>query len=950
VSVFEKVDQKVKFPELETRLMAKWKEESTFQRSLELRQDRPRFVFYEGPPTANGKPATHHILARAFKDLFGRYKTMKGFYVERKAGWDCHGLPVEIEVEKKLGISGKFAIENEIGVERFNELCRQSVYEYVDDWRAFSERMAFWQDYDNAYWTLNSDYMQSVWWALSEMWKQDLIYKGFRVAPYCSRCNTPLSSHELAQGYQDNVPDPSVYIRFRLKKDPSTSILAWTTTPWTLPGNVALAVGNDIDYIKVKEGEEYLIVAEALLSILKESPQVVERLKGRDLVGLDYEPLYPYSVPEQGRAHYVVDADFVSTDEGTGVVHTSALYGVDDLRLCQEKGIPFKHTVGLDGKFLPYVEKFAGLHVKEADPVITDDLKQRGLLYKAGTILHTYPFCWRCKTPLIYYALDAWYIRTTERKHELIANNNATNWVPAHIKTGRMGDWLENNIDWQFSRTRYWGTPVPIWVCEQCYEKRMVSSAAELGLGDDADLHRPYIDAVTLKCEKCGGVMRRIPEVLDTWFDSGSMPFAQRAYPRGGKELFDQTFPADFISEAIDQTRGWFYTLLAISTLLFKQNSYRNVICLGHVVDPTGKKASKSRGNVLDPNYLFDTFGSDAVRWYFYTSTQVGENYRTGDAALRETVQQFFIPLWNCFSFFVTYARLDNFDPSQAPVPFEERHVLDRWLMSKLYALVNDVNVGLDAYDAVEPGRRIQKFVDDLSNWYIRRSRRRFWKSQSDRDKLAAYQTLFEALTTVAALMAPFAPFTADAIYRNLCGDRSVHLADFPETVGEEDAQVEADMVRARQAVEAGLAARDSARLKVRQPLASIALPGDPLPEDIAAIVRDELNVKSIEFGAPDVRLDTAITEELKLEGLAREVVRVIQDRRKKLGFNVEDRIDTRYEADGLLVRALERHADYIKSETLSLTLAPGREDGFAGEQMMIEGEQIWIGLRRSSS
>ncbi|HKW72217.1 MAG TPA: isoleucine--tRNA ligase [Candidatus Dormibacteraeota bacterium] len=947
--VFDKVDQRVSFPDLEVQFMQRWKQEDTYQESLRLRDGKKRFVFYEGPPTANGKPATHHILARAFKDLFGRYKTMKGFYVERKAGWDTHGLPVEIEVEKKLNISGKFEIENEIGVERFNELCRKSVYEYVEEWVRFSERMAFWQDYENAYWTLTSDYIQSVWWALSEMWKQNLIYKGFRVAPYCTRCATPLSSHELAQGYQDNVPDPSVYLRFRLKSDPSTSILAWTTTPWTLPGNVALAVANDVVYIKVKEGDEHLIVAEPLLSVLKESPQVVDRMLGRDLVGLDYEPLYPYSIPENGRAHYVVDADFVSTDEGTGVVHTSALYGVDDLRLCQEKGIPFKHTVGLDGKFLPYVEKFAGLHVKEADPVIIDDLKARGLLYKAETILHTYPFCWRCKSPLIYYALDAWYIRTTERKYELIANNNATHWVPDHIRTGRMGDWLENNVDWQFSRSRFWGTPVPIWVCEACDEKRIVSSAAELSLKDDVDLHRPYIDEVTLPCEKCGGVMRRVPEVLDTWFDSGSMPFAQRGYPRHGHELFEETFPADFISEAIDQTRGWFYTLLAISTLLFKQNSYRNVICLGHVVDPTGRKASKSRGNVLDPNYLFETFGSDAVRWYFYTSTQIGENYRTSDAVLRETLQQFFIPLWNCYSFFVTYARLDNFDPGREAVPVEERHVLDRWLLSKLTALVHDVTRGLDDYEPVEPARRIQKFVDDLSNWYIRRSRRRFWKSQSDRDKLAAYQTLYTTLRTVAQLMAPFAPFVADAIYRNLSGGDSVHLSDFPSEMTHRAEALEADMARARQAVEAGLAARDARRLKVRQPLGSIALPGDQLPEDIAAIVRDELNVKAIAFGAPEVELDTVITEELKLEGLAREIVRLIQDRRKKLGLNVEHRIETRYVADGLVQRAIERHADYIKNETLSVSLAPGRHDGFDGEEIFLEGEAIWIGLKRSS-
>ncbi len=945
--MFDKVDQKVNFPDLEKQVLAQWKKEGTFQKSLETRAGRPRFVFYEGPPTANGKPATHHILARAFKDLFPRYKTMKGFYVERKAGWDTHGLPVEIEIEKKLGISGKFEIENEIGIERFNQLCRDSVFEYVTDWVEFSERMGFWLDYDNAYWTLTSDYIQSVWWALSEMWKQGLVYKGFRVAPYCPRCATPLSSHELAQGYRDHVPDPSVFIRFRLKSDPDTSILAWTTTPWTLPGNVALAVGPDIDYVKVRQGDEFLILAQARLEVLDGEYEIVARMKGKDLVGLDYQPLYPYSIPAEGRAHYVVDADFVSTEEGTGVVHTSALYGVDDLRLSQEKGIPFRHTVGLDGKFLPYVEQFAGLHVKEANPLIEDDLKTRGLLYKAGTILHTYPECWRCKTPLIYYALDSWYVRTTERKSELIANNNATNWVPAHIKTGRMGDWLENNVDWAISRSRYWGTPLPIWVCEQCEEQRIVTSAAELGLADEADLHRPYIDAVTLPCEKCGGTMKRIPEVLDAWFDSGSMPFAQRGYPRRGEKEFEETFPADFISEAIDQTRGWFYSLLAISTLLLKQNAYRNVICLGLVVDPKGKKASKSRGNVLDPNYLFDNFGSDAVRWYFYTSTQVGENYRTGDAALRETVQQFFIPLWNCYSFLVTYARLDNFDPDHAQVPVGERHVLDRWLLSRLSDLVETVTAGLDRYDANEPARKIQKFVDELSNWYVRRSRRRFWKSQSDRDKLAAYQTLYETLTTVSRLMAPFVPFMADAMYRNLANGNSVHLSDFPQALPWLDPEVEANMARARQAVEAGLAARDAVRIRVRQPLASIALPGDPLPEEIAAIVRDELNVKSIRFGAAEVTLDTEITEELRLEGLAREVVRLIQDRRKKAGLNVEDRIHTCFEADGLLARAIEKHADYIKNETLSITIEHGKDD-CEGEQLLLEGEQIWIGLRRS--
>ena len=946
----EKVDQRVKFPDLERDLMARWKKEHTFQKSLEIREGRPRFVFYEGPPTANGMPGTHHILARSFKDLFGRYKTMKGFYVERKAGWDTHGLPVELEVEKALHISGKFDIENEIGVERFNRLCRESVYKYVDNWVAFSQRMAFWLDYDNAYWTLTSDYIQSVWWALGEMWKQGLIYKGFRVAPYCPRCATPLSSHELAQGYRDNVPDPSVFIRFRLKKDPKTSILAWTTTPWTLPGNVALAVDNDIDYVKVKQNDELLIVAEARTSVLDGPFEVVERMKGRDLVGLDYEPVYPYSVPKEGRAHYVVAADFVSTEEGTGVVHTSALYGVDDLRLCQQEGIPFQHTVDLNGRFFPYVEKFAGMSVKDANPLIQHDLKERGLLYKAETILHTYPECWRCKTSLIYYALDSWYIRTTERKDELIANNNATNWVPAHVKTGRMGDWLQNNVDWAISRSRYWGTPLPFWVCEKCGEARCVSSAEELGLKDDFDLHRPYIDEVTLPCQKCGGVMRRVPEVLDGWFDSGAMPFAQRGYPRAGKEQFEQTFPADFISEAMDQTRGWFYSLLAVSTLLFKQNSYRNVICLGLVLDPKGQKASKSRGNVLDPNFLFDNFGSDAVRWYFYTSSPVGENYRTGTDTLKETVQQFLLPLWNCYAFHVNYAVVDSFDPERPPLALKDRPVLDRWLLSRLAGLVSLVDSKLADYDVNAASRPIQAFVDDdVSKWYIRRSRSRFWKAQSDADKLAAYQTLQTALVTVARLLAPFAPFVSDAIHRNLTGGQSVHLADFPTVdASAVDTGLEEQMARARKTVEAGMAARDAARIKVRQPLRAIAVPGEPLPDEIVAIIRDELNVKSITFGATEVALDTDITEELKLEGLARELVRMINDLRRQLGFNVEDRVLARYEANGMLATAFERHADYIKRETLALELEPGREDGFRGEERPVEGEQVWIGLKKS--
>ena len=712
---------------------------------------------------------------------------------------------------------------------------------------------------------------------------------------------------------------------------------------------MALAVDNDIDYVKVKQGDELLILAEARTSVLDGPFEIVERIKGKDLVDLDYEPIYPYSVPRQGRAQYVVPADFVSTDEGTGVVHTSALYGVDDLRLCLSFGIPFDHTVDLNGRFFPYVEKFAGMGVKDANDLIQHDLKERGLMYKSQTILHTYPECWRCGTSLIYYALDSWYIRTTERKQELLDNNRATNWVPAHVKTGRMGDWLENNVDWAISRSRYWGTPLPFWVCEKCGEQRCVSSAKELGLAEDFDLHRPFIDEITLPCPKCGGVMRRVPEVMDCWFDSGAMPFAQRGFPRHGRQEFEETFPADFISEAMDQTRGWFYSLLAISTLLFGQNAYRNVICLGLVVDPKGQKASKSRGNVLDPSYLFDTFGSDALRWYFFTAAQVGENYRTSADTLKETVQQFLLPLWNCYAFHVNYAVVDRFNPDRVAVPLKERPVLDRWLLSRLAGLVKTVDSELADYDVTGASRPIHAFVDELSRWYIRRSRNRLWKPQSDADKLAAYQTLQTTLLTVARLLAPFTPFVADAMHRNLTGGHSVHLADFPSVDASAfDPGLEEQMAAARRIVEAGHAARDAARIKVRQPLRSIAVPGEALPEEITAIVRDELNVKAVKFGAAEVKLDTDISEDLKLEGLAREVIRHVNDLRKQLGFNVEDRVLGRYEASGMIARAIERHSDYIQRETLAKELKPGRDESFQGDERRVDEERFWIGLKKA--
>jgi len=947
---FQEVSPRVQFPELEREMMALWAKEDTFRRSLEHRRDRRPFVFYEGPPTANGRPGTHHVLARAFKDLFGRYQTMKGRYVERKAGWDTHGLPVELEVEKTLGISGKQQIE-EFGIERFNQLCRESVYEYVSEWRAFSERMAFWQDYDDAYWTLNSDYVQSVWWSLKQIWNRGLIYKGFKVAPYCPRCATPLSSHELAQGYEDDVPDPSVYVRFRLKQEPNMCLLAWTTTPWTLPGNVALAVGRDITYVLVQKRSgdpesrqpgEKLILAEARMEVLQGDYEVLKRFAGEELLGLDYEPLFPYLPPDK-RAFFVIDADFVSTEEGTGVVHTAAAYGADDLRVCQEKDVPVRHTVDLRGRFLSEVEAFAGMFVKDADPYVIGDLRERGLVYREEQIRHTYPFCWRCGTPLIYYALDSWYVQTTAVKDEMVANNLAANWVPAHVRTGRMGDWLEHNVDWAISRSRYWGTPLPFWVCS-CGERRCVAAAEELGLGAEADLHRPYIDAVKLPCLACGGEMERVPDVLDCWFDSGAMPFAQRGYPRARVEQFQSTFPADFISEAQDQTRGWFYSLLAISTLLFEQNAYRNVICLGMLLDDEGHKMSKSRGNILDPTKLFEEFGADAVRWNFFVSP-VGEDQRVGPKTLQNVVRQFLLTLWNVYSFFVTYANIDGFSPHSPQVPLAERPVLDRWLLSRLDHLIETVDRGLQGYDVNGASRPLQAFVEELSNWYVRRSRRRFWKSESDADKLSAYQTLYQTLVSLSQLLAPFTPFVAEALHRNLCAGASVHLADFPTTSGStRDRQLEQEMAAARQAVVEGLAARDSARLKVRQPLQSVTLPATFRPE-LAAIIRDELNVKEVLSGS-ELRLDTEIGEELRLEGLARDLIRRVQELRKRSGLQIEDRIVLFVSGASEWPRVMSRFGRTVAAETLALDVVDERPADLAGVEI---GEDLWIGLRRAN-
>ncbi len=951
--MFQPVATRVSFPELDQQVLAFWRERDVFRRSLKQREGGPRFVFYEGPPTANALPGIHHVLARAFKDLFPRYKTMRGYLVERKAGWDTHGLPVEIEVEKQLKISGKQDIER-YGVEAFNKLCRASVFEYIDEWAQLTERMGFWIDLEHAYRTYDSSYIETVWWILRQLWDKKLLYQGYKVVPYCPRCATPLSSHELALGYQDDVEDPSVYVKFELEDEPKTYFLAWTTTPWTLPGNVALAVGLDIPYVRVRQGDERYILAKARLSILRGDYTVETEIAARSLLGKRYKPLYRYLIPEKP-AFFVVDADFVSVEDGTGIVHTAAAYGVDDLQLCQEKGIPIRHVVDLNGRFRPEVEPFAGLFVKKADPKIIQDLTQRGLMYRSETIRHTYPFCWRCDTPLLYYALTSWFIQTTAVKQQLLRNNNQVNWVPDYIKGGRMGNWLETLVDWSLSRWRYWGTPLPIWVCEKCQAQRCIGSVAEIGLTLKHDLHRPYIDNVTLPCTACGGVMQRVPDVIDVWFDSGAMPMAQFHYPFENKEVFEERFPADFICEALDQTRGWFFSLLAIATMLFDQSAYRNVICTNLVLDKMGKRMSKSRGNTVDPGAIMAEFGADATRWYFYSAVAVGNEYRFDTAAIQDVVRRFLLTLWNTYGFFANYARLDGYDPGAPAIPVRERALLDRWLLAELNGVIGDVERALESYDPNVGSRRLESFVEDLSKWYIRRSRRRFWKSESDTDKQSAYQTLDRALITLTQLLGPFTPFVAEAMYRNLAAGRpgwpdSVHLTDWPQTdPGWADEELRREMARVRRLVESGHAARNAAGIKVRQPLREAVIADAPLHSELESILLDELNVKSARYeghgGA--VTLDTAIDQDLKLEGLAREVVRKIQELRKRSGFAIEDRIHLYYEGDGILAEALERWHDYVARETLAVAVAHGVPSHASSETFHIDGQRLRVGVVR---
>ncbi len=946
--MFEKVKSQVSFPELEHRAIELWKKNGTFEKSVENRPKDKPFVFYEGPPTANGRPGFHHVLSRAFKDLIPRYKTMQGYRVERKGGWDCHGLPVELEVEKELGLSGKNDIEG-YGVEEFNHLCRESVFRYVGEWREMSDRMGFWADMDNAYWTLDNTYIESVWWALKKLHDDDLLYEGYKVTAHCPRDQTSLSSAEVAMGYED-VVDPSVYVKLPLAEDPETNLLVWTTTPWTLVSNAAVAVAPNVEYATVKTNGENLILARELLDKVlgEENYEVLSVTEGRDLEGKKYQRPFDYvPVEENENLFTVVLGDYVTTTEGTGLVHTAPAYGEDDARTGRRYGLPTLHPVKVDGTFDGRVGAFAGQFVKDADPGLVQELRESGALFRAEDYEHPYPHCWRCGTPLLYYAKKAWYARTTRVLDELLEENENINWVPGHIKWGRFGDWLRNNVDWALSRERYWGTPLPVWRCPGGHIT-VVGSVGELKerakTSVPEDLHRPYVDDVKIFCDECGEEATRAPEVLDAWFDSGSMPFAQDHYPLENEEHFQNHFPADYICEAVDQTRGWFYSLLAVSTLLFGKSSYKTCLVLGHILDAEGKKMSKSRGNVVNPWEIFDRQGADALRWALYTATSPGNPRRFSEEQVDEAVRKYLLTLWNTYAFFATYARIDGFDPQKDYVAPGERSLMDRWALSELQLTVKTVTEKLDAYDVTAAGRAIGEFVDELSNWYVRRSRRRFWKGEDDTDKKAAHSTLYECLSAVAKLTAPFTPFIAEELYQNLirCSDgaapESVHLADWPEVDAFLiDGELSWQMGTARRVVALGRAARNVATIKTRQPLREVVVVQEYAKEapefnegvkSLERIILDELNVRELRFGTTE----DVVCYDLKPN------LSVVGPKYGRLAPAIQEALAAATTEDGKRAAAGESVSVVVEGQEILLSpeellVEPGQREGYAVER-----------------
>ncbi|MDQ3956009.1 MAG: isoleucine--tRNA ligase [Actinomycetota bacterium] len=1048
---YRPVNPQVSWPDLERRVLEGWRATDVFHRSLQARKDAPEWVFYEGPPTANGKPGLHHVEARTFKDLFCRFQTMRGHYVHRKAGWDCHGLPVEIEVEKQLGITQKRQIEEEIGIEEFTKRCRESVTRYVGDWEQLTERIGFWVDLPDAYWTMTSEYVESVWWLLKQMWDRGLLEEDFKVVPYCPRCETALSSHEqhYAGSYQ-TVSDPSVYVRFPLASDPNTALLVWTTTPWTLLANMAAAVGTDISYVSVPDpagADKKLILArERVAAVLGEDAGPMEAVDVADLVEARYVP--PYGFVDSGdKGHTVRAGEFVTTEDGSGIVHL-APYGEDDIDVAKRDGLPVFQVITPSGRVAEGAGDFEGHWFKDADPMIVDDLEQRGVLFKAETYEHSYPHCWRCGTPLIYYARKDWYVRTSRLRDELQASNEDTNWYPETIKHGRFGDWLANNVDWSLSRDRYWGTPLPVWRCTQNHAT-CIGSLEELSdlAGRDMtglDPHRPYVDDIKLPCPECGEEATRVKSVIDAWFDSGAMPFAQWHYPFENKDLFEKRFPANFISEAIDQTRGWFYSLLAIATLVEGRNSFRSCVVLGLLLDAEGRKMSKSVGNVLDPWSVLEVQGADALRWYLLTGGTPWSGRRVSVDIIQEALRKYLLTMWNTYSFWVTYASLEGFDPSEESIPVSDRSEMDRWILAELDDTIRETTDSLESFDAARAGRRIDRFVDDMSNWYVRRSRRRFWRSAAETDTRSAFLTLWECLVAVSKLTAPFTPFVADEIFSNLAQGAgepdSVHLALWPEP---DDARVDHDLRRrmalVRKLVALGRAARTDAKARVRQPLkrALVVLPSSEVDDlkELQGLVSEELNVKkldvsrgieelvtysvkpnfkalgprfgpqvkdvatalaqtdprgliatleetgsyplqlegieiSLSAGDLDVRvegregfslaqdgpygvaLDLELTPELEAEGIAREIVRAVQDLRKNGGLAVEDRIELWLSSEvDQISAAFAQHRDYIGGEVLATTLHVNEDAGTpeTSDEVRLDQGEVRIALRRAT-
>jgi len=858
--MYKKVPTTLNFVEREKETLKFWKDNQIFEKSVQLRQGAPAYTFFDGPPTANGKPHIGHVLTRAMKDIIPRYKTMRGYDVLRKAGWDTHGLPVELEVEKELGLDGKEQIE-QYGVIPFIQKCKESVWKYKGEWEVMSDRMGFWADMDNPYITYDNDYIESEWWALKAIYEKGLLYKGHKIVPYCPRCGTALSSHEVAQGYKE-VKETSATVRFRVPDEENTYFLAWTTTPWTLPSNVSLCVNPDVTYAYVRvDGKETLIMAKDLIGTVLEGheTEIVKEVLGKELEYKHYEPLFECTRKAAGGkdAFYVMVDDYVTTTDGTGIVHNAPAFGEDDYRVCKKYDLPFVQMVDSKGEMCGGTP-WDGVFVKKADPMVLKDLDERGLLFAAPRFEHSYPFCWRCDTPLIYYARSSWFIAMTKVKDRLIDYNRRINWIPETIKEGRMGNFLENVIDWGISRERYWGTPLPVWVCDKCGKIHVVGSRKELseltGCDENVELHKPYVDPLTWKCE-CGGTMRREPVVIDCWFDSGSMPFAQWHYPFENKDKFERRYPANFISEAIDQTRGWFYTLSAIAACLFDSPAFLNCIVLGHVQDKEGRKMSKHIGNVVDPWVLLDNQGADAVRWYFYTSSMPWLPNRFSAEAVSESQRKYMGTFWNTYAFYILYADIDNFDPTRHKLVRENLTPMDRWILSRLNTLMGRVEAYLDDLKMTEAGREMQDFMDDLSNWYVRRCRERYWGKDMTADKEAAYMTLYTVLRTMALISAPFTPFMSETMYQNMVrtvdksAPESIHLCDWPKKDESFiDPELEANMAAVLDIVVLGRSARNAANIKNRQPVASMYVQGKALPDMYVSIIADELNVKEVKF------------------------------------------------------------------------------------------------------